>query len=741
MKKDFLKNSIVCFILITILFSTKSFSQNLTRIQNANFIGSDLNVGDCTPVTTYKNSMYVAWIEGRTLKVSKKSSNGSTTTSIIRNNIQNDKYHVMPSIAIDKTGYIHITADVHNQDWVYYISNNPESINSFTRYNPGTNQCPDGVEITYPEFFKDINNELYLTYRHQTQYNGDVAGKMGGAIARYNVQSKSWTMLGGISHGGDKTMIWANGGANKKGFYQKPLIRLFWDNTNRMHLVTTVAVENAPNRTNNGMTDVLYAYSDDEGITWKKANGRTINNLPLTRNNASVVSNRSNQKDIISGARIAAFDRDKPVVAYQIGEGSNKQLYLKTWNGSSWIEVNAPYKSTALYARRNGEVVIFRPYNGWYITKDKGNTWTNMRSSPSDYNGVSDQIDYEHYLTSGDFRWRTVDRNAYKVSIYTYDRDEPLEEVPSSTSFTINDYTPPTTIVPGESYNFNISYVGIGEADLRISLQNKDQNYENEGTTRISVNGTGTTTINVMVDSDATLGTNYQWQAYISPVGGNWSNRYDNKLVENISVISPEFSIQNYTPPAVVVPGESYTIKIPYLGTGAADMNISLQNIDDNWTTEGASRLLIHDNGTAILNVSVNSNAKPGSNYIWQAYITPVGENWSKRYDNKQINNIRCISTRNDTSQNLKIQDLDIDFYPNPVSNFLTLKKRPLLEEIQSIKIYNLQGKIIKIISKNQLIKNNELLIDVSENAEGIYILSLGFLKKETQNFKFIIKH
>ncbi|WP_299184344.1 BNR-4 repeat-containing protein [uncultured Aquimarina sp.] len=736
MKKELLKDSLVYFTIITTFFSLRSFSQNLTRIQNSNVDGSELNIGDCTPITTYNDIIYTAWIEGNTLKVSKKS-NGSTTTSSIRNNIQNDKYHVMPSIAVDKMGYIHIVADVHNQDWIYYISNNPESIGSFTKHNPGTSQCPDGVDITYPEFFKDVNNELYLTYRHQTQYNGEVAGKMGGAIAKYNTESKSWTMLGGTSHGGDKTMIWANGGAGKKGFYQKPLIRLFWDSTNRMHLVSTVAVENAPNKSYDGMTDVLYAYSDDGGFIWKKSNGTKIGNLPLTRKNASVIVNRSSEKDIVSGARVVAFNRNKPVVAYQIGEGSNEQMFLKTWDGSSWKEIDAPYKATDLYARRNGEVVIFRPFNGWYITKDEGETWINMRSNPSTYNGASDQVDYEHYMTNGDFRWRTVERDSYKVSLYTYDRNEPLEELPPSVSFTLNDYTPPTNLIPGESYNFNISYTGIGEADLRVSLQNKDQNYENEGTTRISVNGTGTSTVNVMVDPDATLGTNYQWQAYVSPVGGNWSNRYDNKLVENISVTSTEFSIQNYTPPTVVIPGASYTIEIPYTGDGEADMKISLQNKDDNWVTEGAANVSINGNGNATLKVTVNSDAKPGNNYTWQAYITPVGGNWNTRYINKQIDGISCNQTNR--SSNLPKNISSVTFYPNPAKDIISLNSEIPIDNINDIKIRDIQGRIAKRFLKSQILESQ--VLDVSDLTNGIYFTEINLKNGSNESIKLLIRH
>ena len=404
-------------------------AQDLPRVKNFELSGSNLNTGDGTPLATYRDYIYLAWIDGNTLKVSKTSSDGSRSVKTIRQNIQNDLYHVMPSLAVDKDGYIHVTADMHNDNWVYYVSDGSNSIQSFTQYSPGDARCPSGNTITYPEFFKDKNDELYLAYRQKVKFNGHEPGEMGGAVARYNRGSKSWIMLGGTSHGGAKTLVWANGGTLNNenggdGWYQKPMVRLFWDDTNRMHLVTTLAVEASPDKAYNGMTDLLYAYSDDDGNTWYEADGSRIYSLPLAPSNASIVATRPNERDMIAGARVAAFSPSRPVIAYTTGEGSAARQHLKRWNGSSWTEINAPYKSTQLYGRRNGEVAVFRPFRGLYITNNNGASWNLRASNPSSYNGKSEQIDYEHYITTGDFRWRAVEKTSKNVVVYTYDRDE-----------------------------------------------------------------------------------------------------------------------------------------------------------------------------------------------------------------------------------------------------------------------------------------------------------------------------
>ncbi|WP_158594395.1 hypothetical protein [Aquimarina sp. AD1] len=43
--------------------------------------------------------------------------------------------------------------------------------------------------------------------------------------------------------------------------------------------------------------------------------------------------------------------------------------------------------------------------------------------------------------------------------------------------------------------------------------------------------------------------------------------------------------------------------------------------------------------------------------------------------------------------------------------------------------------------SENDLKLDTEQVIDASDITEGIYILSIDFYKKETQNSQFIIKH
>ncbi|WP_298545586.1 T9SS type A sorting domain-containing protein [uncultured Aquimarina sp.] len=93
------------------------------------------------------------------------------------------------------------------------------------------------------------------------------------------------------------------------------------------------------------------------------------------------------------------------------------------------------------------------------------------------------------------------------------------------------------------------------------------------------------------------------------------------------------------------------------------------------------------------------------------------------------------------TNQNYEEGLPPISFYPSPANNQLILKNNNAIEDIKSIRIYDLQGVMVKDIAKNELELNTQKSIDVSAIDNGVYILSIDFVKREIQNFQFVIKH
>lgn len=387
--------------------------------------GGELNCGQGKAIASIGDVIYTAWIDGTTLMAGVIYEDGVLDEIVVRENIQNDKFHVMPSIAIDKQGYIHLTADTHNQDWVYYISKDPLNITTgFIQQLPGEQRCPPGKNITYPQFFTDNKGLLYLSYRsYVSGATGASAGNPAGALARYKHRKRKWKVIGGTKADGypsgngdeDATLFWNPTGAFG-GWYQQPNVKLFFDASNRMHVIATVA-NTESSRTWNGMTHILYAYSENRGKSFHRIDGTPINELPLTIENATIVVDRSTEADIWTGTntlQLGAFAPGQPVISYYIdGIG-----YIKKWNGTDWVEISVPNVADGIYTRGNGEGVVFRPYFGLYATADGGESFEPIPHGV-DYNAGSPKVDLNHYIQTGDFRWQAVHNETSEVRIYS----------------------------------------------------------------------------------------------------------------------------------------------------------------------------------------------------------------------------------------------------------------------------------------------------------------------------------
>ena len=334
-------------------------------------------------------------------------SNGGYITKLgsFHPNMRVDKNHVRPSVAIDNDGFIHVTGNMHNDYWCYYISDSAYSITGgFTRID-STSNIP-GRGITYPEFYKDKVGELYITFRHKV--NDEEPRREAGGVMRHNRGNETFTMLGGTTHGYDKTLVYSDSvGCDEH--YQKPSIRLHFDYQNRMHLVATLINESTRSISGGSVqcdresTHVLHAYSDNRGKDFYNAGGTKILTLPITPNNSRKHVFLSNNNNIVSDVRVGAFqtgtsDHDPvPVVSFR---KSNGQKFLSKWNKDTalWVGVRGTVKEldgTINYDEKiegrmsyllsdsdgYGTTVFFRPSTdeGGYITRDGGSTFTRFK--------------------------------------------------------------------------------------------------------------------------------------------------------------------------------------------------------------------------------------------------------------------------------------------------------------------------------------------------------------------------
>ncbi len=430
---------VFCSIIIACSVVT-GYGQTVTFSTDASYLSDTSNNQNPTSITTYNGSIYYVYTNpARQMVVGKINPAGVKQLDTVFDLEMglDEKYHICPTIGVDKNGYIHICGDMHNDGWKYFRSNRPEDISTWTRRY----DLP-GLSVTYPTIFYDKNREMYLLFRHRQDGTG--GGNHRAGIAKYNVESSTFTMLGGISYTEKngtvpttKTMAWANGWGGNDCWYIKPSHRVYFDGNNRMHFIACVinvclgtlssTDVYSPSLLKGGYesnTHILYAYSDDTGRTWRKAGGALISSLPLTVNNASIALDRTAQHDIIGGeSELGAFNTNTPVISYRLfSDNSNHSI---KWNGSNWVEFTTP---------RSGNLFMFRPngYAAWYngtrvdYTND-GVTWgtlNNIFTTLRGVNGVgATGIDREYFKQTGHFRYQGTFNSFTNSSIFTINSD------------------------------------------------------------------------------------------------------------------------------------------------------------------------------------------------------------------------------------------------------------------------------------------------------------------------------
>lgn len=236
------------------------------------------------------------------------------------------------SIAVDADGYLHVTGGKHNfanpdhyipGSWermgasrnytddnfpslLYWVSQKPGDINSLKfvgqRANARNVPVPDG--LNYMNFVQDRNGVLYLYGRIHVQ------GIQSWGLYRYDTNARRWTGVGGFApdvtndfpQWSDRhiemacdsfalcTMRWKNTDPDSRVLawslqphfynYCRSMWGVKFDVTNRMHVQVPIF---GLDDNNHNINKNLYAFSDDGGETFYRADG-TVLALPLTAN-------------------------------------------------------------------------------------------------------------------------------------------------------------------------------------------------------------------------------------------------------------------------------------------------------------------------------------------------------------------------------------------------------------------------------------------------------------------------
>ncbi|MFZ5895249.1 MAG: BNR-4 repeat-containing protein [Myxococcota bacterium] len=265
-------------------------------------------------VRTFGNFQYmVFWDSDASLKITRRRLSDNNLQSITLadtlNNV-NDGHSALAFGLSGSDGRIHISWSPHGNSrphhyWISSagcLSQGTFSSCSFTMRNFQADSTHEG-KLTYPNYFNDQSGRLYFTYRF------DASARSDQYLNKYNADAAgSWTSLGMIIHGrtaGDPAGVFDPDGAGpaqpaqERGVYVSGPPQ--FDKNDRLHMMFTWR-EHVTSWSGGFPTgyrglwaqhDLLYVYSDDYGVTWRKNDGvviATSGSDPLVVNDTSAIA-------------------------------------------------------------------------------------------------------------------------------------------------------------------------------------------------------------------------------------------------------------------------------------------------------------------------------------------------------------------------------------------------------------------------------------------------------------------
>lgn len=315
-----------------------------------------------------------------------------------------DPWHTQASIGLDSKGYIHVAYNMHNMPWQYSVSEQPFNISSFkfrgqkisddqlsaVKFQNKTT-FPDigaaaiaGNQVTYPAFFNDRNNKLYITYRYALRparewVNRDYAA----GIASYDSQSGQWNQIGGNISISSKD---ANIPIGKTSAVQKPFLfssgytpyhpTLSFDSDNRMHIFWTWRKGGAGADTSHPS----YAYSPD-GENFFSLAGIALK-LPIASSAVETFIYRDNRK-FYSPIYAAINENNNPLVIFQPVSGGRELSTLDVESATVKTE-ETPASSTSILIDKIGRQWTFATGIRVFMRNDEKSSWNFMGSIDND---------------------------------------------------------------------------------------------------------------------------------------------------------------------------------------------------------------------------------------------------------------------------------------------------------------------------------------------------------------------
>lgn len=290
-------------------------------------------------VVSYKNHQYVAYYDPNGYLNLAKRKHGSKKWKINKTKFLGNvkDAHCSISIMIDGEGYLHVSWNHHNNKLLYCRSQKPQSL---LLSEPESMIGKNEDYVSYPEFYKFPNGNLFFLYRDGSSGSGNLV------INSYRTANQKWTRIHEQLIDGEK---------ERNAYWQATV-----DANGAFH-ISWVWRESSDVSSNH---DMCYAVTKDHGKTWQRSDGNPYT-LPVTKASAEYVSRIPENSDLINQTSMYADKNGVPYIAtYFTAKGDSiPQYFLIYKDQNNWRTTQITKRNTAFSLQGGGtkKIPISRP--------------------------------------------------------------------------------------------------------------------------------------------------------------------------------------------------------------------------------------------------------------------------------------------------------------------------------------------------------------------------------------------
>ena len=293
--------------------------------------------------------------------------------------------HNVISMAVDGSGYIHLSFDHHGHPLRYCRSVAPHSLEM------GPLEGMTGVDeqdVTYPEFYRLAGGDLLFAYRSGASGRGNMV------LNRYDHAARRWSRVQDVLIDGE----------NQRNAYWQ----LYVDAAGTIH-VSWVWRETWMVETNH---DLCYARSRDGGRTWEQADG-TPYTLPIRAGNAEYACRIPQNSELINQTSMSADAEGHPYIAtYWRDADSEVPQYRMVWHdGRQWHQSQVSQRTSPFSLKGGGTKMI--PIARPRLAVHQGKVFYIFRDEER---GSRVSMYYTKRLSSG--KWKVKDLTDFSVDAW-----------------------------------------------------------------------------------------------------------------------------------------------------------------------------------------------------------------------------------------------------------------------------------------------------------------------------------